>query len=324
VEIPQHTLHITPVEPHSLAVLDLALRRRWWLRNSNTEMAKLFDDSYPADAESPKELRGGIVRVPEDCEQHMFGRDRAVTQRRGERFGSTLHHVEGRRERDSSRRLERLIAAGPHLAPETLGSDPLDLQGSPGWRVIGKFRQRDQEEVIAGHQASQPLRDGMHAAVNFAWDMWTFSDRSLHRVRMVPLAKKEARRDGPGISHTHTGRYLRNLRTELALRRPIQCCSCWNRSPSKLLHSGGYRAFADEPTGNLDSVTGGEILDLLLDLRRERGMTIPVATHDPLVNSRCDRIVRLRDGRVVEEMDSAPGASPPDVLARISCLDMGR
>jgi putative ABC transport system ATP-binding protein len=53
-------------------------------------------------------------------------------------------------------------------------------------------------------------------------------------------------------------------------------------------------------------------------------MTIPVATHDPLVNSRCDRIVRLRDGRVVEEMDSAPGASPPDVLARISCLDMGR
>lgn len=80
---------------------------------------------------------------------------------------------------------------------------------------------------------------------------------------------------------------------------------------------------ADEPTGNLDSVTGQEILDLLLDLRRERGMTILVATHDPLVASRCDRIVRLRDGRVVEELEVDSGASAADVLARISRLDAG-
>jgi putative ABC transport system ATP-binding protein len=80
---------------------------------------------------------------------------------------------------------------------------------------------------------------------------------------------------------------------------------------------------ADEPTGNLDSVTGGEILDLLLDLRRERSMTILVATHDPLVASRCDRIVRLRDGRVIEELDVAPSASASEVLARITRLDSG-
>ena len=58
---------------------------------------------------------------------------------------------------------------------------------------------------------------------------------------------------------------------------------------------------ADEPTGNLDSVTGAGIVDLILDLRRTRGMTVIVATHDPGVASRCDRIVRLRDGRVVED-----------------------
>jgi putative ABC transport system ATP-binding protein len=81
---------------------------------------------------------------------------------------------------------------------------------------------------------------------------------------------------------------------------------------------------ADEPTGNLDSVTGGEILDLLIELRGERGMTVLVATHDPLVASRCDRIIRLRDGRVVEELDVTPGASASDVLARISRLDAGR
>ena len=58
---------------------------------------------------------------------------------------------------------------------------------------------------------------------------------------------------------------------------------------------------ADEPTGNLDSVTGAEIVDLILDLRGRRGMTVIVATHDPGVASRCDRVVRLRDGRVVDE-----------------------
>jgi putative ABC transport system ATP-binding protein len=58
---------------------------------------------------------------------------------------------------------------------------------------------------------------------------------------------------------------------------------------------------ADEPTGNLDSVTGTEIMELILELRRSRGMTVIVATHDPVVASRCDRVIRLRDGRVVDD-----------------------
>ena len=55
---------------------------------------------------------------------------------------------------------------------------------------------------------------------------------------------------------------------------------------------------ADEPTGNLDSRTGAEIVDLLLGLRAEHGVTIVIATHDPQVAARCDRVVRLVDGRV--------------------------
>jgi putative ABC transport system ATP-binding protein len=54
----------------------------------------------------------------------------------------------------------------------------------------------------------------------------------------------------------------------------------------------------DEPTGSLDSATGAAIVDLLLRLREERGMTILVATHDRAVAERCDRVVRLEDGRV--------------------------
>jgi putative ABC transport system ATP-binding protein len=57
---------------------------------------------------------------------------------------------------------------------------------------------------------------------------------------------------------------------------------------------------ADEPTGNLDSRTSDEIMDLLLRLREERGATVLVATHDSLVASRCDSIVRIHDGRIVE------------------------
>jgi len=57
---------------------------------------------------------------------------------------------------------------------------------------------------------------------------------------------------------------------------------------------------ADEPTGNLDSETGAQIVDLLLKLREDDGVTLVVATHDQAVAARCDRVVRLRDGRVVD------------------------
>ena len=55
---------------------------------------------------------------------------------------------------------------------------------------------------------------------------------------------------------------------------------------------------ADEPTGNLDSKTGEEIMDLLLKLNKERGVTLIMVTHDPDVASRTERIIRIRDGHV--------------------------
>jgi putative ABC transport system ATP-binding protein len=64
---------------------------------------------------------------------------------------------------------------------------------------------------------------------------------------------------------------------------------------------------ADEPTGNLDSRTGAGILDLLTGLREERGMTILLATHDPLVAARCDRLVRLQDGQITADVDLRAG-----------------
>ena len=58
---------------------------------------------------------------------------------------------------------------------------------------------------------------------------------------------------------------------------------------------------ADEPTGNLDSKSGKEIMELLLRLNRERGTTVIIVTHDPKVAEQTGRIIRLYDGLVVED-----------------------
>ena len=58
---------------------------------------------------------------------------------------------------------------------------------------------------------------------------------------------------------------------------------------------------ADEPTGNLDTKSGAEIMDLLLSLNRDSGTTLIIVTHDPEVASQAQRIIMIRDGVVVEE-----------------------
>ena len=57
--------------------------------------------------------------------------------------------------------------------------------------------------------------------------------------------------------------------------------------------------FADEPTGNLDGVTSAAIVDLLFARRAANGATLVIITHDPALAERCDRIVEMRDGRIV-------------------------
>ena len=78
--------------------------------------------------------------------------------------------------------------------------------------------------------------------------------------------------------------------------------------------------FADEPTGNLDSRAGAEVLGFLRRSVRELGQTVVMVTHDPVAASYADRVVFLADGRLVGEMRDPSAES---VLDRIKTLETG-
>lgn len=63
--------------------------------------------------------------------------------------------------------------------------------------------------------------------------------------------------------------------------------------------------WADEPTGNLDSETSAQIMDLLVSLNREQRQTLVLVTHDSIVSSRAHRVLRMRNGQIVEETRGA-------------------
>jgi putative ABC transport system ATP-binding protein len=61
--------------------------------------------------------------------------------------------------------------------------------------------------------------------------------------------------------------------------------------------------FADEPTGSLDTLTGEMVMDLLVGIAREEGMTVVLVTHDARVAAYADREVIVRDGKVIDRSD---------------------
>lgn len=75
---------------------------------------------------------------------------------------------------------------------------------------------------------------------------------------------------------------------------------CQRVAIARVLAMGCPLIFADEPTGSLDAKTGQAVMDLLFDSAKEANAAVVLVTHDPLLAKRCDRVLRIEDGRLVE------------------------
>jgi putative ABC transport system ATP-binding protein len=190
--------------------------------------------------------------------------------------------------------------------------------------LIGAMERPDAGSIVAGDVTVTALRGSRFAAyrrtVGFVFQRYnllpalTVLDNVLApvlpyrtgwdkraRARQLLAAVGLADREGSLPSRMSGGEQQR-----VAIARALI------NSPSLLL--------ADEPTGNVDSRNAAGILDLLDELRSSWPMTVILATHDPQVAARCERLIRLRDGAVIDDMELADGFPAQSLIRRLGQL----
>ena len=157
-------------------------------------------------------------------------------------------------------------------------------------------------------------------------DLDTFRARTVGFVfqlhNLIPTLTARENVEVPMMGQP-VGRRERRRRAEELLER-VGLRDRMNHLPNQM--SGGERQrvaiaralannpallLADEPTGNLDSQSGAEVVALMRELNRDLGTTVIIVTHDPSVARRADRILLMRDGRIVKEMTGEAMTNEP-------------
>ena len=170
----------------------------------------------------------------------------------------------------------------------------LDTPTSGAYRLDG---------VEVGEMKDDQLADIRNRQIGFVFQTFNLLARaSALKQVMLPM---QYSRDGARIPRTERFRRARNALEMVGLGDRM------DHQPTEL--SGGQQQrvaiaralvnepaiiMADEPTGNLDSEAGGEVMEVLHRLHRERDMTVVMVTHDEEIAAQANRIVRLRDGRI--------------------------
>ncbi|HET6447979.1 MAG TPA: ABC transporter ATP-binding protein [Conexibacter sp.] len=189
-----------------------------------------------------------------------------------------------------------LLAAG--LISPSAGSihfDGRDLAELPPQEAV-EYQRRD----VGFISQSFDLIQGVSAVDNAAVKL--LADR-------VPLAV--ARREAtPWLERVGLGRRLHHVPAHLSggERQRVAIARALTNEPRLVL--------ADEPTGNLDTQRGGEVLALLLRISRERGAAVVLVTHDPLAAEVADRVLTLRDGQLTTYAEEQPTRTGAITLAR--------
>jgi putative ABC transport system ATP-binding protein len=113
--------------------------------------------------------------------------------------------------------------------------------------------------------------------------------------KRIPLGERE-RRAREALEMVGLGDRMRHLPTELSggQQQRVAIARALVNDPPIIM--------ADEPTGNLDSKSGAEVMEILQRLHRERGITVVMVTHDEEIGAQAQRVVRLLDGMVVDEV----------------------
>lgn len=186
--------------------------------------------------------------------------------------------------------LLHLIAALDRPSAGTIRINGLELTGR---RDLSRYRAREVGLVFQLHNllpsltALENVQVPMFGVVHSGRDR---AARARHLLQLVGLSGKER---------------VRPTQLSGGERQRVAIARALANDPSILL--------ADEPTGNLDSKAGTQMLDLMADIREQRRLTIVLVTHDRTVATRADRIVHMLDGRVVGEEElraRAPEAAP--------------
>ena len=173
----------------------------------------------------------------------------------------------------------------------------LDTPTTGTYRLGGVDVSRMRENELAAVRSRQ---------IGFVFQSFNLLARaSALKQVMLPL---QYRRNGARVP-----RGERRRRAEAALER-VGLGDRMGHQPSEL--SGGEQQrvaiaralvtnpailMADEPTGNLDTVAGAEVMEILRRLHEEEGMTVVIVTHDEAIAARAQRVIRLRDGQIVED-----------------------